>query len=111
VKTFPWFSTTIVKDNRHKITPFAKLQVKVEVKLSPYLTKHYAMKMYGEWLVGPCFPDLNSNWKCVVSFTPRPFYPLEKEPPPLNRRLHGPPRASLDYMEKRKFLTLLGIEL
>jgi hypothetical protein len=41
----------------------------------------------------------------VVGFTPRPLYPRY----PIDR--FGGPRAGLDDMEKRIFLTLLGLEL
>jgi hypothetical protein len=47
----------------------------------------------------------------VVSFTPWSLYPRGKRPRyPLGRKLGGP-RASLDNLERRKFLTLLGLEL
>jgi hypothetical protein len=45
----------------------------------------------------------------VVSFMPRPLYSWGNGPPyPLDRR---DPRAGLDYMEKRKFLSPPGHEL
>jgi hypothetical protein len=47
----------------------------------------------------------------VVSFTPRPLYRRGKGPRyPLDRRLGGP-QSRLDAPEKRKFLTLPGLEL
>jgi hypothetical protein len=47
----------------------------------------------------------------VVSFTPRTLYPLGKSPRyPLDRRLDGPQIRS-GRVEKRKFLTLPGLEL
>jgi hypothetical protein len=47
----------------------------------------------------------------VVSFTPRPFYPREEVP--FTQCIGGwvGPRAGLDYVEKRKFLTLPGLKL
>jgi hypothetical protein len=29
------------------------------------------------------FLDLGTSWRRVVTFTPRPFYPTAKEPPPV----------------------------
>jgi hypothetical protein len=47
----------------------------------------------------------------VVAFTPRPLYFRRKSPQyPLDRRLGGP-QSGLDDVEKRKFLTLPGLEL
>jgi hypothetical protein len=47
----------------------------------------------------------------VVSFTPRSLCLRKKSPQyPLDRRLGGP-RAGLDDVENRKFLTLQGLEL
>jgi hypothetical protein len=47
----------------------------------------------------------------VVSLTPWPLYTQGKSPRyPLGRRLMGP-RTGLDDVEKRKFLTLPGLEL
>jgi hypothetical protein len=47
----------------------------------------------------------------VVSFTLRPLYPRGKNPD--NYWIGGSagPRVGLDYMEKRKFLTVPGLEL
>jgi hypothetical protein len=47
----------------------------------------------------------------VVSFTPLPLYPREKVP---STQLIGElvdPKVGLNDVEKRKFLTLLGLEL
>jgi hypothetical protein len=46
------------------------------------------------------------SWRCVISFTPLALYPGERTP----GGWVGP-RASLDNVEKRKFLTLPGLEL
>jgi hypothetical protein len=55
--------------------------------------------------------DLGTSWTRVVSFTPRPLYPLGKSPCyPLDRRLGGP-QNDLKDVKKRKFLTLPGLEL
>jgi hypothetical protein len=48
----------------------------------------------------------------VVSFTSWPFHPQVKRPRyPLDRRLGGSQSASLDDVEKRIFVNLLGLEL
>jgi hypothetical protein len=57
------------------------------------------------------FPDLGTSWWEVVSVTPRSLYPLGKGS---GTHLIGGwlyPRAGLDDVEKRKFLTLPGLEL
>jgi hypothetical protein len=63
----------------------------------------------GSGCIGPHFLDLDTSWRWVVSFTPRPLYPLGK-----NRGTHTigcwvDLRAGLDDVEKRKFLTLPGL--
>jgi hypothetical protein len=64
-----------------------------------------------EWMYRSRFLDLGTSWRWVVSFMPRPLYPQEKAPG--THWIGGwvKPRAGLDEMEKRKFLTLLGLEL
>jgi hypothetical protein len=47
----------------------------------------------------------------VVSFTPRPLYPRERDPGPHWIGGWVDPRVGLDDMEKWKFLTLSGLEL
>jgi hypothetical protein len=47
----------------------------------------------------------------VVSFTPLPLYPRERAPGTHFMGGWVDPRAGLDDMEKRKFFTLLGLEL
>jgi hypothetical protein len=51
------------------------------------------------------------SWKWVVSFKPRPLYPQERTT--CTHWIGGwvDPRASLDDVEKRKFLILSGLEL
>jgi hypothetical protein len=44
----------------------------------------------GSGCIDPHFPDLGTSWRWVVSFTPRPLYPLY----PLDRRLGGPQNQS-----------------
>jgi hypothetical protein len=60
-----------------------------------YLLKHCAMKVYG----------------CVVRFTPRQIYAREKVPGTHCIRDWVGLQASLDDVEKRKFLTLPGLKL
>jgi hypothetical protein len=59
----------------------------------------------------PHFLDLGTRWRWVVSFTSRPLYPREKTPPPGTHWIGGwmDPRAGLDDLKKRKFLTLSGL--
>jgi len=47
----------------------------MKVKLSSYLTKHHAIKMY--WVSGGIAPhilNLSTRWSWVVSFTPWLLY-------------------------------------
>jgi hypothetical protein len=65
----------------------------------------------GEWMYSSTFLDLGTSWRWVVSFTPRPFYPLGNSPRyPLDRRLGGPHSWSGRRGEE-KILTLPGLEL
>jgi hypothetical protein len=42
-------------------------------------TKHHTMKTYwGSGGIAPCILDLDTRWRWVVSFTPRPLYPQGK---------------------------------
>jgi hypothetical protein len=49
------------------------------------------MKTYwGNGSIAPRIHDLGTRWRCVVSFTARPFYPQGKSPwYPLDWRLGG----------------------
>jgi hypothetical protein len=60
----------------------------------------------------PHFLDLGNSWRWVVSFRPRPLYTPRKEPPGTHW-IGGwvNPRAGLDDVEKKQFLTLPGLEL
>jgi len=63
------------------------IQVKVNVKLSPCITKYHAMKMYlllkyhaMKWYLGsrgtaPSILNLSTRWRWVVSFMPWPLFP------------------------------------
>jgi hypothetical protein len=64
----------------------------------------------GEWMHRSHFLDLGTSWRWVVSFTTRPLYSRGKAP---TQWIGGwvDPRAGLDDIEKRKFLTLMGLEL
>jgi hypothetical protein len=45
----------------------------------------------GSGCIDPCFLDLDTSWRWVVSFTPRPLYPRERAPwYTLYRRLGRP---------------------
>jgi hypothetical protein len=70
------------------------------------------MKAYGgSGCIDPHFLDLGTSWRRMVSFTPRPLNPRGKSPRYHWIRGWVDPRAGLDDVEKRKFLTLPGIEI
>jgi hypothetical protein len=79
------------------------VKVKVQVKRSLCLTKHYAMKAYwGSGGIAPRILDLGTRWSWVVSFTPRPLCHQGQSPRrPLVTRLDGP-QCRLDAVAKRK---------
>jgi hypothetical protein len=57
------------------------------------------------------FLDLGTSWSSLVSFTSRPLYPWEEAPgTPWIGGWVGP-TAGLNDVEKRKFLTLSGLQL
>jgi hypothetical protein len=61
--------------------------------------------VWGSGSIVPHVHNLHTRWRSVVGFTPRPLYPGER---PSDIHLIGDrvgSRASLDDMEKRKFLT------
>jgi hypothetical protein len=68
-----------------------------------------ALRNEGAWGSGridPHFLDLGTSWRWVISFTSRPL-----NPPGISPGTHwtggwGDPRAGLDDVKKRKFLTL-----
>jgi hypothetical protein len=71
------------------------------------------MKAYwGSGGIAPCILDLGTNWRCVVSFTPRPLYAQGKSPwYPLDMRLGGPPCQSEHSGEEKNSQALPGLEL
>jgi hypothetical protein len=92
---------------------FKHTYTKAKVKLSLCLiNKHYALKAYGGVDIEIyIFLDLSTSCSWVASFKPLPLYPQGKSPRyPFDRRLGGP-RAGLDDVEKRKFLTPPGLEI
>jgi hypothetical protein len=58
----------------------------------------------------PHFPDLGTSWKQVVASCPCQFTPEERAPGTHSTGGWMGPSAGLDYVEKRKFLTLPGLE-
>jgi hypothetical protein len=65
----------------------------------------------GRFLVLICVLDLGISWRWVVSFTPRPLYPLGKSPCyTIDRRL-GEPQSRFVRCDEEKILTLPGLEL
>jgi hypothetical protein len=68
--------------------------------------------VWGSGCIDPHFLDLGTSWWWVVRFTPRPLYPWGKSPwYPHWIGGWADPRAGLDDVEKRKLLTLSGLEL
>jgi hypothetical protein len=60
----------------------------------------------GEWRYSSIILELRTRWKWVVSFTPRPLYPLY----PVNRRLGEPQSRSGPYGVEKNILPLPRIE-
>jgi hypothetical protein len=60
--------------------------------------------------IDPCFLDLSTSWRQVVSFKLRPLYVWIKR---LSNQWTGSwgPRISPDDVKKKKFLTLQELEL
>jgi hypothetical protein len=63
----------------------------------------------GEWIIDPHFLGLETS--SMVSFTPWPLYPREGTPGALWIGRWVDLRAGLDDVEKRKFLSISGLEL
>jgi hypothetical protein len=84
-----------------------------KVKLSLCLTnKAILYEGMGEsGCIDPHFLDLSTSWRWVVTFTFRPLYPWGKSPRYLSDRRLGGPQSWSGDMEKKKFLTLLELEL
>jgi hypothetical protein len=85
-----------------------------KVKVKSLCLTNQALCQEGVWESGcidPCFLELGTSWRWVVSFTPQPLYPRERATG--THWIGGwvGPRTGLDDMEKRKFLILLGLEL
>jgi hypothetical protein len=65
----------------------------------------------GSWCIDPYFLHLDTSWKLMASFTSLLLKPWMKETPgPFGGGWVGP-RASLDDIEKWKFLILPGLKL
>jgi hypothetical protein len=65
----------------------------------------------GSGCIAPNFLDLGTSWRWVFSFMPQSLYPRERTPSTHCIGGSVGPRAGLNDMEKRKFLTLPGLEL
>jgi hypothetical protein len=89
-----------------------RLGLKQNVKLSlcfNYAPRHESV--LGEWRHISTHCDLDTRWMWVVSFTPRPLYPLGKSPwYPLDRRLGGPQSRSGRGGEEKNSQPPPGIE-
>jgi hypothetical protein len=64
----------------------------------------------GSGCIDPYFLDLGTSGRWVVSLTPRRLYPRERAPD-IWKGGWVEPRACLDDVEKRKSLTLPGLEI
>jgi hypothetical protein len=60
-------------------TSFLYGKVKLSLCLTNWALRHE--DVWGSGYINPYFLDLGTSWRQVVSFTPRPLYPLEKRPP------------------------------
>jgi hypothetical protein len=93
--------------------PTIPIMSKVNVKFSLCLT-NWALRHEDGWgsgCIDPCFLDLGTSLRWVVSFSPQLLYPGERDPGTHSIGCWVGPRAGLDEMEKWKFLTLPGLEL
>jgi hypothetical protein len=66
--------------------------------------------VWGSESIDPHFLDLGTRWRWAVSFTPWSLYPRGRAPG--THWIGGwvDPRAELDDVEKKKFLTLPGLQ-
>jgi hypothetical protein len=88
------------------------VRVIVKGKVVLFLTEHHAMKVYwGSGGIAPRILDLSTRWRRVISFTPRPLYPLGKNPRySLVGRLGGPQSRSGRGDEEKNSQPLPGLE-
>jgi hypothetical protein len=88
------------REDLYDVTDSPRLSIalsKVEVKFSLCLNNQVLRNdsVRGSGCIDPRFLDFGISWKWVVSFTPRPLYPLGKSLRyPLDRRLGGPQSRS-----------------
>lgn len=67
------------------------ITTKVNLKLSPCLINHQAMKAYKGWKRAPFILNFGTKWRFVVSLTSRSLYPRMQIPRyPQHRRVGGP---------------------
>jgi hypothetical protein len=76
-----------------------------------YLTMFFFKSICNIRCIDPHFLDLGTSWRWTVSFTPRPLYPRGKSPGAHWIGSWVNPRACVDDLEKRKFLTLSRLKL
>jgi hypothetical protein len=89
------------------------IHIKGKGKVVPVpVTQHHAKKAYCEsGCIVTRITDLSTRWRCVVSFTPRPFYPQGKSPwYPLERRVGRPQSRSGRGGEEKNSQTVPGLE-
>jgi hypothetical protein len=74
-------------------------KVKLFLCLTNYALCHHGI--CGSRCIDPCFLDLGTSWRWVISFTPWPFYPQRKSPRyPLDRMLGRPQNQSGRHEEE-----------
>ena len=54
--------------------------------------------------------NLDTRWRYVAKFTPRPLYPGERTPIPTEQEAGWGPDSSRTFWRKREFLILVGIQ-
>jgi hypothetical protein len=93
-------------------TSHLKKGKKVAVKLSLCLTNKALCHedQWGSGCIDPHVIDFSTTWRWAVSFMPQPLYPGERAPGTHCIGSWMGLRAGLDDVEKRKFLTLPGLE-
>jgi hypothetical protein len=89
-----------------------KILCVIKVKFSLFLTKLALCNEVIWWSgrIHPRFLILATGWRCVISSTPLPLYPLKEFSVPSGQDDWVGPRTGFDNMEKGRFLILRGLE-
>jgi hypothetical protein len=88
---------------------FAYKQIKLFLCLTNWAPRHEGV--WGNGCLDSRALDLGTSWRWVLSFTPRPLYDRKKSAG--THWIGGwvGPRTGLDYVEKRKILSVPGLRL